>query len=406
MNTSVKVILFTSKTLSNGEHPVMIRIIKDRKPRYLSVGFSCHKTMWNKADREPQRKHPHYKEAKILIEKKKSDAQKLVLELEAEDKGLSADEIKSKLKRAKTSAVTLFTYFDNVVGRLKKSGQIKTADVYKDTKRNIEHFTGSKDRLFSEIDVSFLNAFESYLKQSGKGPNTIYIYLRTLRALINKAIKEEVCAEKYYAFKRFSLGKYSKIKTAKRAISKEEIEKIKRFNVKKHPELTDAKHIFLFSYYNRGMNFADIAFLKWTEINGNRLEYVRQKTKERFSIALLPPVLEILSYYKKANRHNRGGYVFPILDATHATPSAIYNRRVKMLRKINSDLKEIARLCKIKTNLTTYVARHSFATVLKKQGVNTSLISEMLGHDSEKTTQVYLDSFENKVLDELSKELL
>lgn len=406
MHTSVKVILFTSKTLSNGEHPVMLRLTKERRSKYMSVGFSCSKSLWNEKVGEPIKKHPLYKEAKMLIQKKKLEASKLVYALENDDKHLSVGEIKIKLKKTKTAHTTLFKYFDHVVERLKGTGQIKTAEVYRDTKNNIQQFTNSADKHFSEVDVMFLSQLEEYLKAVGKGPNTIYIYLRTLRALINRAIKEEVCPEKHYAFKKFSLGKYAKIKTAKRAITKEDIEKIKNQNFKKHPELLDACHIFLFSYYCRGMNFTDIAFLKWKDIKGLRLTYIRQKTKERFSIGLLQPAQEILAYYKKQVRHSGNDYVFAIFNEKHVTPTAIYNRKVKMLRKINQDLKAIASLCGITTELTTYVARHSFATILKRQGINTSIISEMMGHDTEKTTQVYLDDFENTVLDEVSKGLL
>ncbi|WP_121356170.1 site-specific integrase [Flavisolibacter nicotianae] len=406
MHTSVKVVLFTSKTLSNGEHPVLLRLIKDRKPKYISVGFSCPKHLWDEKEELPKRKHPLYKDSVLLIQKKKLEASKLVLELEQDDKNLSAQEIKSRLQKSRKPSVTLFRFFDNVIQRLKATGQVKTASVYKDTKNNVERFTNGMDKHFSEVNTAFLIALEEYLKKAGKGANTTYIYLRTLRALINRAIKEEVCPAKYYGFKNFSLGKYSKIKTAKRAITKDDIEKIKVLDLTTHPELVDAKHIFLFSYYCRGMNFTDIAFLKWSDIQNGRLTYVRQKTKERFSLGLLEPAHDILAHYKEKNQVEKSAYIFPILRERHKTPTAIYNRKVKMLRKINQDLKAIALFCGIDAELTTYVARHSFATILKRQGVNTSLISEMLGHDSEKTTQVYLDSFESKILDEISKGLL
>ena len=405
MHTSVKVVLFTSKTLSSGEHPVMLRLTKDRKSRYLSVGFSTTKELWDEKEGAPKKKHLLYKELTMLIQKKKLDASRLFLELENEEKNLSVTEIKGKLTRKKKAAQTVFQYFDSVVARLKATGQIKTAAVYQDTKNNLEKFTEGDDPHFSQVDTAFLISFEEYLKRVGKGPNTIYIYLRTFRALINRAIKEEVCPEKYYAFKKFSLGKYTKIKTAKRAITKEEMEKIKALNLKKNPELLDARKYFLFSYYCRGMNFTDMAFLKWSDIHGDRLQYVRQKTKERFSIGLLPPAIEILEYYKKANKL-KSHFVFPILHERYETPASVHNRKLKMLKKINADLKVIGEKCGITAELTTYVARHSFATILKRQGVNTSHISEMLGHDSEKTTQIYLDSFESKVLDEVSKGLL
>jgi len=307
-------------------------------------------------------------------------------------------------QKEKVNNPHLYEYFDKVIERFNKSGQIKTSEIYKDTKRNLVYYTGSKDVHFSEIDVSFLNQFEEYLKAQGKGGNTIYLYLRTLRAVLNKAIKEEVSSEKYYPFKKFSLGKYARIKTEKRAISKEDIDKI----IAKQPKTANiilARNIFLFSYYCRGMNFTDMAFLKWMDINGDRMIYVRKKTGELFNIKLLEPAIKILENYKRIDQ-SKNDYVFPLLSSAHKTPQTIFNRKVKMLRAINKNLKAVTKLAGIKSELTTYVARHSYATILKKKGISTSIISQALGHQNEKITQVYLDSFANDVLDEASNLLL
>jgi len=404
MNTSVKVILYTSKTLSTGEHPVMLRIIKDRKPKYLSTGISCMAADWNEKLNLPKKTHTNFQALKVLIAKKKLEAEKLIYDLENESKDLSAYEIRKKHKKEKASNPFLYKYFDEVIARFIMSGQIKTAEIYKDTKRNLKYYTGSKEVHFSDIDISFLNHLEEYLKANGKGGNTIYLYLRTLRALLNKAIKEEVCNEKYYPFKKFSLGKYSNLKTEKRAISKADIDKITVLKPKTNDNIL-ARNIFLFSYYCMGMNFTDIAFLKWKDILNDRLIYTRSKTKEQFNIQLLEPAIKILEHYKSIG-HSKNDYVFPLLSADHTTPQAIFNRKVKMLREINKNLKAVGKLAGVKSELTTYVARHSYATILKKSGVSTSLISEALGHDCEKTTQIYLDSFGNSALDEVSKFVL
>ncbi len=406
MNTSVKVLLYISKTLSNGEHPIMLRVTKARKSKYISVGFSCSTDLWDNKENLPKKKHPHYKEIKILIAKKRLDAEKLILSLENEDKNLSAHEIKGKLRKQKVNNPFVMDYFDSIVSRFIQSGQIKNSEVYKDAKRNLSYFIGEKKIHFSDMDVLFLNQFEEFLKHNGKGENTIYIYLRTIRALINKAVKEEICSEKYYAFKKFSLSKYAKIKTEKRAIEKSDIEKIQKLKLNKYKHLIDAKNIFLFSFYCRGMNFIDIALLKWYDIKNDRLFYKRAKTKEPFNLSLLKPAQEILNYYKPLTYSDSKSYVFPIFHEQHNTPQALYNRKVKMLRKVNADLKEIANLIGLKTKLTTYVARHSYATILKKSGISTSIISEALGHDSEKTTQIYLESFGSTILDEASKAIL
>lgn len=405
MNTSVKVILFKSKTLSNGEHPVMLRIIKDRKPKYISTGINCSDDLWDEKLSIPKKNHPLYKEAKILIGKKKLDAEKLIYNLENENDNLSAFEIKGKLRKGKVNSILLFSYFDIVIERLKVSGQVKNSEIYKDTRRNLYHYIGKGDIPFSQVDVSFLNKFEEFLKSKGKGGNTIYLYLRTLRALINKAIKEQVCNEKYYPFSKFSLSKYANIKTAKRSIQQEDVAKIKNLKIKE-PDLLLARDVFMFGYYCRGMNFTDIAFLKWENIKSNRMIYERKKTKELFNIELLEPAKDILGFYRPVTFTGSQSYVFPILNENHITPTTIYNRKVKMLKMVNRNLKEIGKKTGIAIDLTTYVSRHTYAWVLKKNGISTTIISQAMGHDSEKTTQIYLNDFENKILDEASKKIL
>ena len=155
-----------------------------------------------------------------------------------------------------------------------------------------------------------------------------------------------------------------------------------------------------------GINFIDIANLKWENIKNERLEYTRLKTKEDFSVALMLPAIKILDYYKKLAFDENNTYIFPILSNTYKTPQSIRNRLVKMLRIVNQDLKTIGENAKISEKITTYVARHSFATNLKKKWHCNIFISEAMGHDSEKTTKIYLESFENKVLDEANKALL
>lgn len=122
MNASIKTVLYTSKKLSNGEHPVMLRVIKDRKSKYLSIGFSCSIELWDFNTNLPKKKHPHFKEIRILLTKKKLDADRMLYELENENKDLSAYEIKTKLTKDKSSNPLVFDYFDNIINRLINSG--------------------------------------------------------------------------------------------------------------------------------------------------------------------------------------------------------------------------------------------------------------------------------------------
>lgn len=134
--------------------------------------------------------------------------------------------------------------------------------------------------------------------------------------------------------------------------------------------------------------------------------YTRQKTKELFNVKLFPQAREITAYYKPTTFNNKNSYVFPILNENHTSPTSIHNRRVKMLRETNKQLKDLSKIAEVDCTLTTYVARHSYATIMKTGGIATNIISQALGHDSEKTTETYLKSFENSIIDDASEVIL
>lgn len=167
-----------------------------------------------------------------------------------------------------------------------------------------------------------------------------------------------------------------------------------------------ARDIFLFSYCVAGINFKDIATLRYVDIQNGRIYYQRHKTGKELNSPILPQTREIMGRYSKSDASPED-YIFPILDRhIHKSEQQICNRVHKVIGHINANLKRIAEMAGLKVNLTTYVARHTFATVLKRSGVNIAIISESLGHSDLETTQIYLDSFENSQVDEAMKNLL
>ena len=161
--------------------------------------------------------------------------------------------------------------------------------------------------------------------------------------------------------------------------------------------------IFVFSYLCGGINFTDIANLTNANIIDGRLQYIRQKTHKKIKIGIPNEAMKIIEKYAPESK----GYLFPILDRKiHKTPLQKQNRIHKILAKVNKNLKLLAAELGVEGNVTTYVARHSFASVLKKSGVNIALICEALGHSDLATTQIYLDSFDNEQVDEAMKNLL
>ncbi len=235
---------------------------------------------------------------------------------------------------------------------------------------------------------------------------TISLLFRTLRSVYNKAI-EQKCANKVdYPFNDYKVSKFD-LSTQKRAIPKSDILKIMRLNLSDKPQYTRfSRDIFIFSYLCAGINFTDIANLQPSNIADNRLQYTRQKTSKKINISLSDKAIEIITQY--ANNTGNKNYIFPILDnKKHISATQKQNRIHKVLGHINKHLKTIAESANVENiSLTTYVARHSFATTLKKSGVHVELISEALGHSDISTTQIYLGSFDNIQIDEAMKYLL
>lgn len=402
---SVKVLLITWKVLKNGENPILLRVIKDRKQKYVSTGKSCSPNLWDEAKGLPKKKHPLYTELCVLINKKILEANKLIMSLETEDQNFSAPELQHKLKK-KSSNKTIFAYFDEVLSRLEQERRIGYANIFKSTRNSLSNYTGTENIRFNEVHYKFITEWERGLTEKGVSLNAIFVYHRTFKTLLNYAKKDGLVKAEYNPYAEISFSKFRRIKTQKRAISKEQIQRIAELEFSPETSLFDAKNYFLFSYLNRGINFVDMAFLKWTDFREDRFTYVRRKTKERFNIGLIDQSKAILEHYRPFRSPENGDFVFPILSNKYETPRSIDNRLDRVIKIVNDDLKKIGEKAGIEEKLTTYVARHSYATVLKKSGVSTSIISEAMGHDSEKTTQIYLDSFENSTLDDLANNLL
>lgn len=165
--------------------------------------------------------------------------------------------------------------------------------------------------------------------------------------------------------------------------------------------MINSRNYFLFMFYCRGLNFTDLARLKWENIVDGELHYTRAKTKEGFRFKMHPAAVEILSHYSTLEGNSDAGYIFPILYKRHSTAKAIRYRKQKVLKMVNDDIEALASSVGIEKTVTTYFARHSYATILRVGGVSKEIIGQSLGHDSLKTTQIYLDDIGDPVVDEM-----
>ncbi len=394
MSETVKVLCYKSKTLSDGKHPLMVRVCKDGKKKYQSLGISIHPTHWDFKKNEPNDSCPNRDEIRMLIQQKLFELQKTILSKRIEGKEFTA----SSLLKPKIASLSLHNNveecFNYYVRLLKEQGRLRYAGMYEVSLNSFKKYAVSLDIPFSDINVTWLKKYEAWMLQQGLAVNTIGTRVRHLRAVFNMAIEYHVIDKECYPFNAYKVSKISQ-SPPKRAMTKADIQKILAYRPKTDMERL-ALALFTFSYFTAGINFIDMAMLKQENIVDGKLCYTRAKTKKQIIIPLQEEAMEVISKYSA----NGSAYIFPIFSAYHKSEVQKANRLHKVLAKVNRSLKQIGKELDLPIKLTTYVARHSFATVLKRAGVSTSLISESLGHSSEKITQIYLDSFEKSQMDE------
>ena len=404
-NATIAVILYKSKTLSNGEHPIVLRITKNRKRKYISIGINCPLSLWDEKKQLPKFNHPDRLKIESIIDTKKKEYRDAILNLNDAGKDYTSETL-AHLVEQPVKTVTVWTYFDEQIEAMKVANQERNANVYKDTKNSLIKFHGKKDLLFSDIDVRWLNKYETWLRGQGLKDTSMSFYFRTFRALFNKAISEKIVKKDVYPFADYKLSKF-KMQTQKRAISKDEMKRIIELALPSDSRLRFAQQIFSFIYFAQGINIKDVALLRWKNITNDRVYYIRSKTKQLINVGLSDSIKNILNEFQPLTGDDKENYIFPILDKNvHVTQTQIANRNHKIMGQINKDLKEIAKMLDIDTPLSTYVARHTYATVLKKGGANYSKISQALGHTNLKTTEIYLKDFDDDEIDKMNDALL
>lgn len=383
-----------NKPLSNGEFIIYLRVTKGTDSKYISMKISCKKEHWN-AEKQELYKSPNFQQINHNLRELKTKGDKILSDAFIKGVDLSIDEFTSEfLNFKKQGTRNVGDYWDERIEEMKKAGQVGNLKVYKEVKNSFFKFLNNKPIQFSEITTSLVEKYEIHLRSRGNMDSSISTRMRTLRALYNSAVKRDIITDEKYPFEKYSISKL-KTKSNKRAISIQQMDSIRNLDTTKYPHLIDSKNYFLFSYFTAGMNFVDMIFLTWDSIQDGKIIYTRRKTKSLFKIKILPPVQEIIDYYKKLQITK---YIFPIINKETLNSTQIENRKDKILKKLNKDLKEISKLCNIDTKITSYVARHTFATNLKQKGVATEIISETLGHQNPNTTQVYLKEVEDSII--------
>lgn len=290
---------------------------------------------------------------------------------------------------------SLSSFMQVNIASLKESGKLRTSETYRSTLNSFMKFMNGKDVMLSSMDEELMLRYETYLKEQGSSLNTISFYMRILRATYNRAVEKGVTRQRF-PFKHVYTGVE---KTVKRAISYKKIRQLKEMDLSHSQTMEFARDMFMFSFYTRGMSFVDMAFLKKTDLNDGILTYRRKKTNQLLSIRWEKCMQDIVDKYPG----NFSTYLLPIITQVKKDERLQYKNSICL---VNRRLKEIGKKLGLLHPLTMYVARHSWASIARGKHIPLSVISEGMGHDSEKTTLIYLASLDTTVIDKANRVIL
>lgn len=401
--TNITISLDTRREKKDGTYPLILRLGHYERTTSINLGYSVKEKDWDDVNKVVKKSYvgtETVSRLNNLIQKKKAEAMDILLKLDESGQlqHLSITDVKQRLVDKHTT-LSFLEYGNKLVDDLKTAHRMGTARSYGGVLKVLKGYNNNKDLPFHQITHSFLSKFETYHRSNGNGTNGLAVYMRSIRAIFNKAIKDGIIERDLYPFADY------KIKTAptvKRALPIELLHKIIELKFEPGHICFNARNFFIASYMMYGMNFTDMAHLHKSDIIGGRIKYRRKKTGKLYDIKVTDGLQQILSYY--INQNPDSPYVFPIIkrESAYGMNEDIIGAR----KRYNKKLKLIATECGIEQQLTSYVSRHSFATQAMMHQIPLNAISSMLGHSSLKTTEVYLKSLPSNVLDEYNLSIL
>jgi integrase len=393
--STIKIILRTDKINKLGEAPLYLRLIKDRKAKFISLGFKIKPKDWNEETSKVKKSHPNSQRMNHYIAQKIADAEGIALEMESKSKFISPKTIKQGIIGKKSES--FLKYFERYIQKLSKKDKIGSFNKVKTVYSKLCTYTNGNDLFFDELSVSYLKKYESYLSETLKNlPNTIHSNLKVIRRVLNDAISEDIFPYEKNPFLKMKLKTEN---TIKEFLTEEEIIKIEELELTDNTMMFHHRNIYIFATYAGGLRISDILQLKWKNYDGDRILMETKKTRNNVSIKLPMKAKEIIKLYqpKKVIPEN---FIFPFLkNETVYTPHELFRVISSRTAYINKDLKKIAEKAQIDKNIHFHTSRHTFATRALRKGMRIEYVSKLLGHESIKTTQVYA-KIVNKDLDD------
>lgn len=403
LKASTGIYLDKRRELKDGTYPVKLRVTYDRKSKLYKTEFSISEDDFIKVMGKSPR--GDYKDIRLELNDIEVQAGEVLDKLSA----FSFDDFEKKYLNRNTDVSNIFELFKIKMSELENEDRLGTLNTYQYALKSFKEFFPSKRLETSEITIKFLNAYEKWMLNRGRSLTSIGIYLRCLRAIYNISIEQNQLTGLSSPFgkKKYQIPEPRNIK---KALNIGEIKLLYNYKAQGGSPEQMYKDLWFFSYLCNGMNMKDICLLQHKNIDGNHIYFFREKTinsnrdSKPIDVIIIDEIREILNRWASKG-DSQEDFIFPFI--TNEMDARKVIATVKQVTKMtNKYIRHIASEVGIEKNISTYWARHSYATVLKRSNVGMAFISEQLGHKNLKTTESYLDSFEDDTKMEIANKLL
>ena len=392
---------FRPSTAPGKEGSLVFQLIQGRSVRRITSEYKIFAEEWDGKTGKillPAPSSPRY----AFLVSMKTELQweldrlcRIVQESERATGAVCLDEIVAAFSPNVETPDSVFNFIREQIRHKKRLGKVRSSETFRSMLNSLMRFRKGRDLTFDMLDGGLVELYEAWMLKGGLTRNTTSFYMRILRTNYKLAVEKGLTADRH-PFRHVYCGMD---KTVKRSVPLEVIRKIKGLDLSRKPGLDFARDMFVFSFCTRGMSFIDMAYLKKTDLGNGSLTYRRKKTGQLLTMEWTKQMQEITEKYKL----NATQYLLPIITREDGTERRQYQN---MMRKINRHLKDIARLAGLPIPLSMYYTRHSWATIAHGKDVPLAVISEALGHDSELTTQIYLDSIKSSEVDKANRMIL
>lgn len=391
---TVKAVLRKKKN-KDGKYPIAIRITKNRKTSYIYTGKYVKLEEWDVQNQSVKKIHPSSARINNYLKKKLAQADDKDLEMEGQNKILSAKSLKKQIKND-GRITTFFELADTYLSNMEQAGKYSRYITEKTRVKHFREFFNSEGLYFQEVTVLLLKRFQAYLKRKGLSDRSVVNNMIVIRTIFNLAIREGIVDKQVYPFGKGKIvTKFPE--SAKIGLTMEEVNKIEVLDLVVGSPIWHSRNVWLFSFYLAGMRVSDVLKIKWSNFQDDRLHYVMGKNNKVGSLKIPEKAFNIIKYYEKESSDD---FIFPELkNAQVGSEKDIYRKTQTATKKFNNYLFEIAKLAEIEKKITMHIARHTFGNISGDK-IPIQMLQKLYRHTSITTTIGYQSNFMYKDADD------